>query len=64
VLKIKKVKNNRLSEMGFIKGAIFRIVKRVSGMVQLRLMSSKALDVVVREETEKDIDYVAIQDKD
>jgi len=50
--------------MGFIKGAIFRIVKRVSGMVQLRLMSSKALDVVVREETEKDIDYVAIQDKD
>ena len=54
---IKKVKNNRLSEMGFIKGAIFKVIKRVAGMVQLRLIKPNSLDVVVREETFKDIDY-------
>ena len=54
---IKKVKNNRLSEMGFIKGAIFKVIKRVVGMVQLRLIKPNSLDVVVREETFKDIDY-------
>ena len=51
--KIKRVNNNRLSEMGFIKGTIFRIVKKVSGMLQLRFNGS---DVVIREETFKDID--------
>jgi len=51
--KIKNVNNNRLAEMGFIKGTIFRIVKKVSGMIQLRFNSS---DIVIREETEKDID--------
>ena len=45
---------HRLNEMGFIKGTIFRIVKKVSGMVQLRFNSS---DVVVREETMKRIKY-------
>jgi len=54
---IKKVRNNRLSEMGFIKGAIFKVIKRVAGMVQLRLIKPNSLDVVVREETFKDIDY-------
>ena len=58
VNKINNTFNNRLSEMGFVKGAIFKIVKKVAGMVQLRLMSSNTLDVVVREETiEEDIDY-------
>ena len=43
--------------MGFVKGAIFKIVKKVAGMVQLRLMNSNSLDVAVREETLKEIDY-------
>ena len=51
--KVKRVDNNRLSEMGFIRGTIFRIVKKVSGMLQLRFNGS---DVVIREETFKDID--------
>ena len=52
--KIKKTNNNRLSEMGLVKGAIFRIIKRVFGMVQIRLKGS---DIVLREETFKDIEY-------
>jgi len=51
---VKKTSNNRLAEMGFIRGAIFRIVKRVAGMIQIRLADS---DVVIRKETMKDIDY-------
>ena len=51
--KVKSNNNNRLSEMGFIKGTLFRIVKKVSGMLQLRFNGS---DVVIREETFKDID--------
>ena len=47
--------NNRLAEMGFVKGAIFRIVKKVSGMFQLRTSNSN--DVVIREELFKEIDY-------
>ena len=46
--------NNRLAEMGFINGTIFRIVKKVAGMLQLRFGGN---DVVIREETEKDISY-------
>ena len=54
-IKIKKTPNNkRLAEMGLIKGTIFRIVKRVHGMVQLRFNGS---DVVITEETERDIEY-------
>ena len=45
---------HRLYEMGFIKGTIFRVVKRVAGMVQLRFNSS---DVIVREEMMKRIKY-------
>ena len=53
--KLKKTStNHRLAEMGFIKGTIFRIVKRVAGMIQIRLPNS---DIVIREETEKDISY-------
>ena len=40
--------------MGFIKGTIFRIVKKVAGMIQIRFNGS---DVVIREELEEDIDY-------
>ena len=52
--KVKRVDNNRLSEMGFIRGTIFRIVKKVSGMIQLRFDGS---DIVIREELFKEIDY-------
>jgi len=59
MMKINKVKrvrnNNRLREMGFIKGTIFRIVKKVAGMIQLRTSNSN--DIVIREETMEDIDY-------
>ena len=55
--KIKKTPNNhRLAAMGFIKGTIFRIVKKVSGMFQLR-MSNSSNDIVIREELEKNIEY-------
>ena len=47
--------NKRLAEMGFIKGTIFRIVKKVAGMIQLRTSNSN--DIVIREETMEDIDY-------
>ena len=53
VYKVLNSNNSRLSEMGFIRGTIFRIVKKVSGMLQLRFNGS---DVVIREETFKDID--------
>ena len=45
---------HRLYEMGFIKGTIFRIVKKSFGMVQLRFDKS---DVVIREEMMKEIEY-------
>ena len=47
--KIKDNTHQRLAEMGFIKGAVFSIIKRVAGMLQLRLDNSSN-DVVVREE--------------
>ena len=39
--------NNRLAVMGIIEGTIFRIIKRVNGMVQIRLKGS---DIVIKEE--------------
>jgi Fe2+ transport system protein FeoA len=54
IFKVKNIFNNRLSEMGLIKGTIFRIVKRVAGMIQIKLKGS---DIVIREEMMKDIDY-------
>ena len=60
--KIQENNNQRLLEMGFIKGAVFRIVKRVLGMVQLRL-NSNSNDIVIRKETLKEIEYVAIQEE-
>ncbi len=50
---IRNTSNNRLAEMGFIKGTIIRVIKKVSGMIQIRINDS---DVVIREETQKDID--------
>ena len=52
--KVKNTTINRLAEMGFIKGTVFRIIKKVSGMLQIRFNGS---DIIIREETEKDIDY-------
>ena len=52
--KISKSVKGRLSEMGLIKNTIFRIVKRVFGMVQLRF---KDYDLILREETFKEIEY-------
>jgi len=55
IFKIRKTSfNRRLAEMGVIKGTIFRIVKRLFGMVQIRLKDS---DLVIREETFDEIDY-------
>ena len=53
IFKVKNTSNNRLSEMGFIKGTIFRIVKKVFGMIQLRFNSN---DIVIREETKEDVE--------
>ena len=46
--------NKRLAEMGFVKGTIFRIVKKVAGMIQIRIPHS---DIVIGEELFGDIDY-------
>jgi len=55
MLIIKKTStHNRLAEMGFVEGVKFRIVRRVSGMIQIRLDGS---DVVIREDLLKYIDY-------
>ena len=54
LFKVKSTTNNRLAEMGFIRGTIFRIVKRVAGMIQIHFGNN---DIVIREEIEKDIDY-------
>ena len=55
ICKLNKTSNNhRLAEMGFIKDSMFRIIKRVAGMIQIRLKGS---DIVIREELERDIDY-------
>ena len=55
IYKLNKTSNNhRLAEMGFIRGTIFRIVKKVAGMLQLRFNGS---DIVIREELFKEIDY-------
>jgi len=53
--KIKNTTNTRLADMGFTRGATFRIIKKVLGIVQIRLDSGN--DVVIREETLKDIEY-------
>ncbi len=52
--KVKDTYNNRLREMGLIRGAVFIVVKKVLGMTQLRFNGN---DVVIREETEKEIKY-------
>ena len=56
----KTTNNTRLADMGFIKGSIFKIIKKVYGMLQLRLISFQSLDIVIREETLKEMDYERI----
>ena len=51
---IKRTTNHRLQEMGLIKGTVVRVVKRVSGMIQLKLDNN---DIVIREETLNEIEY-------
>jgi len=52
---IKKTSTNqRLAEMGFIKGTIFRIIKKVAGMIQIRFNGS---DVVMQEKLFEEMDY-------
>ena len=52
---IKNTTNQRLLEMGLIKGTTFRFVKKVAGMIQLKLNSN--YDIVIREDMLKDIEY-------
>jgi len=47
--------NNRLSEMGIIKGALFRIVKKVAGMIQVKFGNSN--DLVMREDVFSKVEY-------
>ena len=51
---IKNTTNQRLMEMGVIKGTIVRVVKIVAGMIQLKLDNS---DIVIREELLNEIEY-------
>ncbi len=57
---IKKTNNRRLSEMGLIEGTVVRVVKRVSGMIQLKLNNS---DIVIREEMLSKMKYEEIKKK-
>ena len=52
--KVYSISDKRLSEMGLVRNTIFKVIKKVYGMVQLRFGSN---DVVIREETIKDITY-------
>jgi len=54
IYKVNTTSNLRLAEMGVIKDTVFRIVKRVAGMIQIKLKGS---DLVLRGDTFKDIDY-------
>ena len=51
---IKNTTNQRLMEMGVVKGIVVKCVKRVSGMIQLKLDNS---DLVIREELLNEIEY-------
>ena len=52
---IKNTTNQRLLEMGLIKGTTIRFVKKVAGMIQLKLNSN--YDIVIREDMLKDVEY-------
>ena len=51
---IKNTTNQRLMEMGVVKGIVVKCVKRVSGMIQLKLDNSY---IVIREELLNEIEY-------
>jgi Fe2+ transport system protein FeoA len=53
--KVKNTTNSRLADMGVIPGAIFKVIKRTLGIIQIRIGNNN--DIVFREETEKEIDY-------
>ena len=57
--KVHNISNRRLSEMGLVRNTIFKVIKKVYGMVQLRFGSN---DVVVREEVIEDITYDKTRD--
>ena len=52
---IKNTTNQRLMEMGVVKGIVVKCVKRVSGMIQLKL--DNTYDIVIRKSMLKDIEY-------
>ena len=49
---IKECTNQRLNELGILPGTIIRVVKYVSGMLQIKVEGS---DIAIREETGKNI---------
>ena len=56
--KVKNTTNVRLANMGVIPGAKLKVIKRVLGMVQIRIGNSN--DIVFRQETEKEIEVEEI----
>ena len=56
--KVKNTTNVRLANMGVIPGAVFKVIKRVLGMIQIRLDSGN--DIVFREETKREIEVEEI----
>ena len=52
--KVKNTTNVRLADMGVIPGAKLKVIKRVLGMIQIRLAEGN--DIVIREETKEDIE--------
>jgi Fe2+ transport system protein FeoA len=56
---IKNTTNSRLSAMGLITGTTVRVVKRVVGMIQLKLNNSF---IVIREELLSEIEYEEINE--
>ena len=46
--------NERLAQLGLGEGSVFRIVRRVNGMVQIK---SRGNDIVIREELLQEMEY-------
>ena len=52
--RITRQHNDRLAQLGLGEGSVFRIVRRVNGMVQIR---SRGNDLVIREELLQEMEY-------
>ena len=52
--RITRQHNERLAQLGLGEGSVFRIVRRVNGMVQIR---SRGNDLVIREELLQEMEY-------